>query len=123
MNIVDRGANLLGLADQRVALAGEILQQPANPYFVVAIGAFERRHLVLHQGFELARPRQRPLDAVAHGGDLAADGLADRDDGIPGHALGLGKPHGDACHRLGDQAQFLGAPGHVRYAEKENDRQ
>ncbi len=118
-----RGTHLLGLADQRVALAGEILQQPANAHFVVAIGALERRDLVLHQRFELAGARQRPLDAVAHGGDFAADRLADGDDGIPRHALGLGKPHRDPRHRLGDQAQFLGAPGHVGHAEEEDDRQ
>ena len=123
MDVVDHGANLLGLADQRVALAGEILQQPANPYFVVAISAFERGNLVLHQSLKFARSRQCPLDAVAHGGDLATDRLADGDDGIPCNALGLGEPHGDPRHRLRDQAQLLGAPGHMRDAEEENDGQ
>ncbi len=95
LDVIDRGAYLLGLADQRVALVGEILEQAANPDFVVAIGAFERRDLVLHQRFELAGARQRALDAVAHGRDFAADRLADGHDRIPRHAFGLGEPHGD----------------------------
>ena len=123
VDVVDGRAHLLGLPDQRVALVGEILQQAADADFVVAIGALERCDFVLHQGFQLAGARQRPLDAVAHGRDLAADRLADGDDGIPRHALGLGEPHGDLRHRLRDQAQFLGAPGHMRDAEEEDDGQ
>ena len=123
VHVIDGGAHLLGLPDQRVALVGEILQQPANPYLVFAVGAFERGNLALHQRLQLARARQRPLDAVAHGRDLAADRLSDSHDGIPCHAFGFGEPHGDPRHRLRDQAQFLRAPGHVGHAEKEDDRQ
>ena len=93
MDVVDGGAHLLGLPDQRVALVGELLEQAADADFVVAIGALERGDFVLHQGFELAGARQRALDAVAHGRDLAADRLADGDDGIARHGLGLGEPH------------------------------
>jgi hypothetical protein len=123
LNIVDRRAYLLGLSDQRVALAGEFLKQSANPDLVVAIGAFEGCDLALHQRFEFARARQGAFDAVAHRRDFTADRLADGHDGIPRHALGLGKPHGDPRHRLRDQAQFLGAPRHMGDAEKEDDRQ
>ncbi len=42
MDAVDGVANLLGLADQGVALAAEILQQRADAHFVVVIGVFER---------------------------------------------------------------------------------
>ncbi len=122
VHVADRSPDLLGLSYQRVALTGEILQQPADPHLVVAIGAFERCHLVLHQSFELAGARQRPLDAVAHGRDFAADGLADGDDGIPRHALGLGEPHGDPRHRLRDQPELLRPPSHMRHAEEEDDR-
>ena len=123
VDVVDGRAHLLGLADQRVALVGEVLQQAADADFVVAIGALERGDFVLHQGFELAGAGQCPLDAVAHGRDFAADRLADGDDGIPRHALGLGEPQRDLRHRLRDQAQFLGAPGHMRDAEEEDDGQ
>jgi len=123
VDVVDGGPHLLGLADQGVALVREVLEQPADADFVVAIGALERRDLVLHQRFELAGARQRPLDAVAHGGDLAADRLTDGDDGIARHALRLGEPHRDLRHGLRDQTQFLGAPGHMRDAEEEDDGQ
>ena len=123
VDVVDGGPHLLGLADQRVALVGEILQEPADAHFIVAIGALERRHLVLDQYFEFAGARQGALDAVAHGRDLAADRLSDGDDGIACHAFRFGQPHGDLGHRLGDQAQFLGAPGHMGDAEEKDDRQ
>ena len=123
LNVVEGGTDLLGLADQRVALAGEILQQPADANLVVAIGAFERRNLALHKRFKLAGARQRALDAVAHGGYFAADRLSDGDDGIPRHAFGFGEPHGDSRHGLRDQAQLLGAPSHVGDAKEEDDRE
>ena len=123
LHIVDRRAHLLGLSDQRVALAGEFLQQRADPHFVVAIGALERSDFALHQRFELAGARQRPFDAVAHGRDFAADRLADGDDRIARHAFGFGEPHRDPRHGLRDQAQLLRAPRHMGDAENEDDRQ
>ena len=80
MDAVDGVADLLGLADQRVALAAEVLQQPADAHFVVVVGVFERGDLVGDQRFELGGARERALDAVAHGRDLAPDRLADGDD-------------------------------------------
>ena len=123
VDVVDGGTHLLGLPDESVALVGELLEQAADADLVVAVGAFERRDLVLHQRLELARARERALDAVAHGRDLAANRLSDGDDGIPRHALWLGEPHGNFRHRLRDQAQLLGAPSHMRHAEEEDDRQ
>ena len=123
MDIVDGGAHLLGLPDQRVALIGQILKEPANANLIVAVSSLERRDLVAHQRFKLARARQRALDAVAHGRDLAADRLSDGDDRIARHPLRLGEPHRDLRHRLRNEPQFLGAPGHVGDAEEENDRQ
>ena len=87
MHAGDRVAHLFGLADQRVALMRERLEQAADADFVVVVGAFERRHLVGDQRFELGGARERALDAVAHGRDLAADGLADGDDRIRGRPL------------------------------------
>ena len=89
MHAGDGVAHLLGLADQRVALMRERLEQAADADFVVVVGALERGHFVGDQRFELGGAGQRPLDAVAHGGDLAADGLAHGDDGIAGDLFRL----------------------------------
>ena len=80
MDIVDGGADLLGLADQRVTLVGEILDQAADADFVVAVSAGKRRDFVLYQRFKFAGARQCALDAVAHSRDFAPDRLADIDD-------------------------------------------
>ena len=113
MHAGDGVADLLALADQGVALVREGLEQAADADFVVVIGALERGHLVGDQSFELGGARERALDAVAHRGDLAADRLADGDDRLARDLFRLGEPHGDAGHRLGDQAQLLRAPDHV----------
>src|SRR5262249_19018203 len=78
MDAVDGVANLAGLPDQRIALAGQVLQQRANANLVVVISMFERRNLVCDKGFELRCARQRALYAVAHGSDFASDRLPDR---------------------------------------------
>ena len=87
MHAGDGVAHLLGLADQGVALVREVLEQAADAHFVVVIGALERGHFVGDQRFELGGARQRALDAVAHGGDFAADRLADGDDRIRARPL------------------------------------
>ena len=122
MHAGDGVAHLLGLADQRVALMRQRLEQAANADFVVVVGALERRHFVGDQGFELGRAGQRPFDAVAHGGDLAADGLAHADDEIVGDLFRRRELHGDAGHRLGDDAHLLRAPHHVGDDVEEHDR-
>ena len=45
-----------------------------------------------------------------------------RDDGIAGDLFRLGEPHGDARHRLGDDAHLLRAPHHVGQHVEEQDR-
>jgi hypothetical protein len=107
----DGAANLLGLADQIVALIGEDLQHCADAHLGVAVGALERRHLIGNQGLEFPGTRDRALDAVAHGGDLAANGLTDGHHRVAGRALGLRETDRDLRHRLRDHAQFLTAPG------------
>ena len=122
MHAVDGVAHLLGLADQRVALAAEILQQGADAHLVVVVGVLERGDLVGDQRLELGGARERALDAVAHGGDLAADRLPDGDDQFARDRLRLGEPHGDLGHRLRDQPHFLRAPRHVGEHVEEHDR-
>ncbi len=73
MDRADRLAHLFGLADQGVALVGQFAQQIADADFVVVIGAFERGDFVVDEGFQFGGARQSALDAVAHGGDFAAD--------------------------------------------------
>ncbi len=94
----------------------------ADAHLVVVVGMFEGGDLVLHQRLELGGARERALDAVAHGGDFAADRLADGDDQFARDGLGLGQPHGDLGHGLGDQPQFLRAPRHVGQHIEEDDR-
>ena len=117
----DGAADLFGLADQVVALMGDILQQGADAHFVVAVGAFQRGDFVGDQGFEFAGARDRAFDAVAHGRDFAADRLADGHHRIAGGALGLGKADRNLRHRLRDHAQFLAAPGQARQEIEQQD--
>ena len=98
VHTVDGVAYRFGLPDQGVALAAEILQQRADAHFIVGVGVLERGDLVADQRLELGGARQRALDAVAHGGDLAPDRLADGDDRLARHRLRLGEPHGDLGH-------------------------
>ena len=118
----DGAANLLGLSDQIVALMGDILQQRADAHFVVAVGALERRDFVGDEGFEFAGARDRAFDAVAHGGDFAADRLADGHHRVGGRALGLREADRDLRHRLRDHAQFLAAPGKARQEVEQQHR-
>ena len=122
VHAVDGVADLAGLADQGVALAAQILQQRADAHFVVVVGMLEGGDLVRHQRLELGGARQRALDAVAHGGDFAPDRLADGDDRFARDRLGLGQPHGDLGHGLGDEPQFLRAPSHMGEHIEEDDR-
>ncbi len=104
-------ANLLGLADQIVALMGDVLQQRADAHLVVAIGALKRCDFVGDERLQFAGARDRAFDAVAHRGDFAANRLTDGHHGIGGGALGLGEADRDLRHRLRDHPHFLAAPG------------
>ena len=118
----DGAADLLGLADQIVALMGDVLQQRADAHFVVAVGALQRGHFVGDQRLQFAGARDRALDAVAHRRDLAADRLADGDHRIGGCALGLRETDRDLRHRLRDHAQLLAAPGQARQEPEQQNR-
>ena len=118
----DGVAHLLGLVDQGFALIGQFGEQVADADFVVVVGALERGDFVVHQRFQLGRAGQRAFDAVAHGGDFAADGLADGHDRLARDGLRLGQPHRHFGHRFGDHAHVLGAAEHVGEHEEEDDR-
>ena len=97
-------------------------EQIADAHFVVVIGALERGDFVVHQRFQLGGARERALDAVAHGGDFAADGLADGHDLLARGGLRLRQPHRHLGHGLGDQAQVLRAAEHVGEHVEEDHR-
>ncbi|WP_410712084.1 hypothetical protein [Bradyrhizobium sp. BEA-2-5] len=118
----DGAADLLGLADQIVALMRDVLEQGADAHLVVAIGALQRGDLVGDQRLELAGARNRALDAVAHRRDLAADGLADGDHGIGGRAFGLGEADRDLRHRLRDHLHALTMRGEAGEIVEQQDR-
>ncbi len=107
----DGAANLLGLADEIIALVRDILQQRADTHFVVGIGALKRGDLIGDEGFEFTGARDGTLHAIAHGRDFAADRLTDGHHGIACRALGLGEADCDLRHRLRNHPQLLAAPG------------
>ena len=122
---VDAGdgvAHLLGLIDQGFALVAQFGEQVANADFIIVVGALQRGHFIVDQGFELGRAGERAFDAVAHGGNLAPDGLADRHDRLARDGLGLGKPHCHFGHGFGDHAHVLRAVEHMSEQEEEDDR-
>ncbi len=118
----DRAANLFGLADEIVALMGDILQQRADSHLVVAVGAFERRDFIGDQGFKFAGARDGAFDAVAHGRDFAADRLANRYHRVACRALRLRKTDRHLRHRLCDHPQLLAAPGKARQEIEQQHR-
>ncbi len=123
MDAGDGVTHLFGLRHQRFALVGQFAEQIADAHFVVVVGALERGDFIVHQCFQLGGARQRPLDAVAHGGDLAPDGLADRNDRLVRGGLRLRQPHRHLSHRFRDQSQILRTAENVRENEEENGRQ
>ena len=108
--------------DDRLALRHEFVDQRADADLVVGIGALQRRDLAAHQGLELAGAGERPLDAVADGGDFAAHGLRDRQHGVGREAFGLRETHGDLADGAGHQLHLLRAHGQHRGDEEEQDR-
>lgn len=122
MGTGDGFAHALGVHDDGLALADQFVDQGADLQFVVIIGAFQRRHFIMDKDFQLAGARDRPFDAVAHGGDFAADGLANAEDAFLGHVFRFGKTQGHFGHATGDNAHLLRAPDHHGHDEEEDDR-
>ena len=119
----DGAAHTLGIGNDGLALRDQFLDQVADAQFVVVIGALERGDLVVHERFQLVGAGKGALDAVAHGGDLAADRLADRHDRFTRDRLRLREADGDLAHAARDDAHFLRAADQPAHDEKEHDRQ
>ncbi len=115
-------AHMLGLVDQSFALIAQFDQEIPNPDLVVVIGALERRDFIVDQRFQLGGAGERTFDTVAHGGDLTADGLTDRDDRLVCDGLGLRKAHRHLGHGFRDDSHVLRTGEHVREQEKEDHR-
>ena len=118
----DRRAHALGVGDDRLALRDELVDKRADADLVIGIGALERRDLAAHERLELARPRERPLDAVADGRDLAAHRLRDRCDRIRRIGLGLGEADRDLADGAGEELHLLRAHGEHRGDVEEDHR-
>ena len=121
MRAADREFHALGIADHGFALGHQFVDQGAEADLVVGIGALERGDLAADDRLELTGPRNGALDAVAHGGDLAPDGLAEREHRIGAHDLRLGQPQRDLGHRAGHQAHLLRPAIERCKHEKEDD--
>ena len=75
-----RGADTLGIADDRFTFGRQAVDERADAPLILGIGALQSGHFGAHDRLEFAGARQRPFDAVAHRGDLAADRLRQGDD-------------------------------------------
>ena len=117
-----RGAGVVGVHDDRFALARQLVDQQSDAAFVFRIGAFEVRHLRAHDDFKLAGARQRPFDPVAHRGGLAADRLRERHDLFGGDGFGFDEADRHLGHGVGDKAHLMRAAGHQSGYEEKDDR-
>ena len=115
----DRGTNPLGVLDDGLALVDQLLDDAADPALVLAIGAIQRRDLVVDERLQLAGPAERALDGLAHRVDLLADRLAGGDRALLGDLGGVGNADCDAGHHVGDIAD-LGRPARERGDAEEN---
>ena len=122
VRVGDRVAHARTAGDDRFALIGHLGDERANPAFVVGVGALERRDFGLHPGFEFSGARQRPLDAVAHRCELAADRLRKGGDMFARDRLRLRKPNRDLRNRARRLAQFSHAARKRGKGENEKDR-
>ena len=123
MRAGDRGADTLGVGDNGLALAAETVDKRADARGVLRIGALDLVHFGVDEGFEFDRARQRAFDAFAHGGNFAADSLADHHDAVLRQVFRLGKAERHFGHRLRGNAHFLRAAHHHREGEDQDDRE
>ena len=65
----------------------------------------------MHHQFEFASAGEGALDAIAHGGDFAADGLGEDHHLFGAEAAGIGQANGDFAHGARRVAHFLEALG------------
>ena len=117
----DRLAHAVRIGDDGLALGGEFVDEGAHAPLVVRIGAFEVGDFVMHHQFEFAGARQSALDAIAHGGDLAANRLRENHHLLGGEAVGVGKPDRHFTHGARRMAHFLNPLGQGGDHEEESD--
>ena len=115
-------ADAVGVVGERRPLALQLLDQAADAVLVLAVGAFQRRHLAVHQRFELACPADGAADGVVDEGDLPANRLSEGGDRLLGHPVGFGQADRDLGHGRRHQLQFLGAPDEKRQEPEQRDR-
>ncbi len=118
----NRLAQPVRVADDGLTLRGEFVDQGADAAFVIAVGAFEVCHLGAQNGFQFAGSGERAFDAVAHGGDFAADRLRQRHDLLGRNTLGFRQPDGDLLHRARSHAHLLRTARKARRRVEEGDR-
>ena len=123
MRAGDRAADPVSVGGDGLALGDQLVDEGAQAHLVVGIGPLQRRDLGANDGLELARPRHGPLDAVAHGGDLAANGLGEGEHRVRRDGLGLGEARGDRGHRAGGQPHLGDAHVEASNGEHHHDRQ
>ncbi len=116
------GGDAVGVDDDGFTLAGQFIEQQADAALVLAIGALERGNLGPDHGFHFAGAGQRAFDAVAHRGDLAANGLAQTHHLFGGDGFRLRQPDRHFRHRAGGMAHFLRASQNRAHGQEEDDR-
>ncbi|MND45110.1 hypothetical protein D3C80_359630 [compost metagenome] len=116
-----RGANALCVIDDRFALGTQFLNQTANAHLVVAVAAFECVDFRVDEHFQLGCTRDRTLDALVHGRDFAAYGLADAHDPFRCDGFRLGQAKGDLSHGAGSVPEILRTGHHNGESEEKED--
>ena len=119
----DRGADALDMADDRLALAAQLLDQAAHAHFIVGIAALQRIDLGMDEGFQLGGTGDGALYALVHRHDFAAHGLTDGHDALGGDGFRVGEAQGNFRHGTGGIAQILGAGDHDREGVEQKQRQ
>jgi hypothetical protein len=72
----------VGARHDRLALRHQLVEKRADADLVVGIGPLQGGDFAAHEGLELAGAGERTLDAIAHGGDLAAHRLRHGEHGV-----------------------------------------
>lgn len=122
MGTQDSVAQKVRIADDRLALALELLENGAHALLVLVVGGFQLGDLVVDADLQFAGARKGALDAIAHGVDLAADRLADGGDGFDGRGFGFGQAQGDLGQGASGELHVLRAPDHEPDGEEEEYR-
>ena len=115
-------AHALTIVGKRIALGGQLVDEVSDLELVFAVGPFKSGNLVVDHSFELGGPADCTRDGVIHSGDLPADGLANRGNGLFRKLVGFGQAHGNLCHGRSHKSKLLGAPHEEGQEPEDNDR-